>query len=764
MISNWQALYITQAFIAALVSASIAYTAWRHRSFTGALPLMFLTLSFFVWSSAYGLELAANDFAFMVTMRKFAYVGIASFPVFWTIFAVQHVGGIYQFRQRDVLLLFIVPVITTFSGWTNELHSLHWGEMRLSTDRDAALLDVTLGPTYWLYLLYTYVLVGVALYWLTQKAFRSGIGFRWQVVILAFSTIVPLAAQLLFILKSSPLPGINLAPLAFSIAGTIFGWGILQYNLLRHVPLARNAIVESMKDGVIILDESKHVVDMNPAAQRMLGLTAAELIRYQPDQIFRHHPEVLSLYHDLMDMGDFANAADEAALGMDARHENTSYIEMRLNRLKNERGSVTGYLLILQDISARKQAELMAARRMAELAALRLVDERISGTLDTDDVLDIALSSALRMCNADAGFISLVEGDQQRIVRTGGNYSNTLIGDQFPLNFGVVGRVVRTRKAALVLDVHVDPDYYNDLPETRAQMAIPLISHDRLIGILNLEAANPESFKQGMFEFAQALAARIAVALENAQLYAVSQNQLGELQKLYDQVSTLEQDKTNIIRLAAHDLRGPAGTIMGYLNLMQLDKDRLDQEHQDWVETMMTLAVRIDTIITDILSLERIQHGQVQEPTNLYELICQAADFYQQEAQKKNVSLNVAGLSSDIMVLCDPAQLREATSNLISNAIKYTPDGGKVDLILKRAGSTAIFEVVDSGYGIPPEMQDRLFQPFFRAKTEETRHIEGTGLGLHLVKSIIERHQGQMRFHSVYGEGSTFGFELPIIE
>ena len=112
----------------------------------------------------------------------------------------------------------------------------------------------------------------------------------------------------------------------------------------------------------------------------------------------------------------------------------------------------------------------------------------------------------------------------------------------------------------------------------------------------------------------------------------------------------------------------------------------------------------------------------------------------------------------------DPMLLYEAISNIIGNAIKYTPKAGTVHVWLTVEGQSACVRVHDNGYGIPEEQQERLFSPFYRVQTEETQEIEGTGLGLHLVKNIIERHNGNMVFSSVYGEGSTFGFNLPLMK
>ena len=110
----------------------------------------------------------------------------------------------------------------------------------------------------------------------------------------------------------------------------------------------------------------------------------------------------------------------------------------------------------------------------------------------------------------------------------------------------------------------------------------------------------------------------------------------------------------------------------------------------------------------------------------------------------------------------DPVQLYEAASNLINNGIKYTPEGGSVTVRLYATDKSAVFEVEDTGIGVPEEFRTGLFKPFYRVKTNETKDIDGTGLGLYLVKGIVERHGGQMRFQTEHGKGSIFGFELPL--
>jgi signal transduction histidine kinase len=131
-------------------------------------------------------------------------------------------------------------------------------------------------------------------------------------------------------------------------------------------------------------------------------------------------------------------------------------------------------------------------------------------------------------------------------------------------------------------------------------------------------------------------------------------------------------------------------------------------------------------------------------------------------AVQKSIRYQLELIPAVVQIQGDRYLLPETVINLITNAIKYTGEGGHVSVKLHTENDRAVFEVEDTGFGIPEDQQANLFQPFFRAKTKETRSINGTGLGLHLVKSIIEHHRGQMRFHSIYGQGSTFGFDLPL--
>ncbi|MBZ0278320.1 MAG: PAS domain-containing sensor histidine kinase [Anaerolineae bacterium] len=441
----------------------------------------------------------------------------------------------------------------------------------------------------------------------------------------------------------------------------------------------------------------------------------------------------------------------------------TLWVRMMV-RLMVEEDRAAGYFGVVRDITTHKRSVEEWDYHIQQLDILRQVNDELMYTLNMPYVLSVALDAAVRLTGADAGAINLIEDKGVRTVQIIGAFPPKLLDTYLSPEVGIVGRVLRSGQGELILDVNHDPDYITQVPGMQAQLSVPLISQNRPIGVICILTRRPERFTQDSFELVTMLASRVAVAMDNAQLYQWSQDQLAELQALYSRVQGLEQLKTDMIRIAAHDLRNPLTNIVSAAYILETTLG--DQPTDIQKETLAAIeqaVKRMKKITTDILSMERIEQlakQSVLDTVNLRLLMEQVYLEYEPQASEKGLTFTMVDGESPVKVRGDGAQLYEVIANLVSNAIKYTPVGGTVNLSLKTANNKAVLEVRDTGYGIPDALQARLFQPFFRAQTKETDTIEGTGLGLHLVKNIIERHGGKMRFHSTYGEGSTFGFEM----
>ena len=239
-----------------------------------------------------------------------------------------------------------------------------------------------------------------------------------------------------------------------------------------------------------------------------------------------------------------------------------------------------------------------------------------------------------------------------------------------------------------------------------------------------------------------------------------------ELQARAERLERLERLKTDMLRLAAHDMRTPLGIMMTTLEMVEYSADMpFNEKQQSYLKTIRTMIRDMLKMLEDILSMERIEQMYAEdnhEPFDLYERVSQAILNLHGKSQERHQYLKMSLQATEAIILGDRTQITEAVKNLIDNAIKYTPEKGTIQINLYRDGDFVVFEVEDTGYGIPQDQQPDLFSPFYRAKTRETVEIKGTGLGLHLVKNIIERHGGTIIFKSEYKTGSTFGFRLPL--
>jgi signal transduction histidine kinase len=401
-----------------------------------------------------------------------------------------------------------------------------------------------------------------------------------------------------------------------------------------------------------------------------------------------------------------------------------------------------------------------------QLEILLQVDEELSLILDTNHALAIGLDAAVRLGNAESGAIHLIDNDRLRVAQVIGAYPKGFLNSYMAIDLGLVGRAIQNQHAELVLDVLADPDYVQLVPEMRAQMTIPLTSHNRPIGSLNIQTATPKAFTEDVFKFVQLLAARISIAVDNARLYEQLKTWLTELRDLYDKVSELEKVKSDMIRMAAHDLRNPLHNINVAFDLLAADMpESIAQEKHDLFAVIRQSINRMRTITTDILSLERIENtvkAGIREVVSLRETAQQVYHEHELMASQKKLVFRLEDGADSLNVYGSQSHLYEVIANLVTNALKYTPEGGQVEIKAFTDAGNAVIEVCDTGFGVPENALDKLFQPFSRVKTEETIHLEGTGLGLYMVKRIVERHGGHLRFSSVYGKGSTFGFELPL--
>ncbi|MFP4193382.1 MAG: ATP-binding protein [Desulfobacterales bacterium] len=227
----------------------------------------------------------------------------------------------------------------------------------------------------------------------------------------------------------------------------------------------------------------------------------------------------------------------------------------------------------------------------------------------------------------------------------------------------------------------------------------------------------------------------------------------------------LDQVKSDFVSMVAHEIKGPLNSVLMLIDNVKSGLAGDLTEKQEEILGRISERIRsLTNLSSDLLDLAKIESGlinQEREHLDLRELAAEQTELHMEKAAGESITLDFAEYSGSVEVMGNRTNLGEVISNLVANAIRYTPEGGKVSVSVGEDGGYAVLEVADTGFGIPPDEQERIFQRFYRVKNEKTRYISGTGLGLAIVKSIVEAHAGLIRLESQPGEGTVFRVYLP---
>ena len=235
---------------------------------------------------------------------------------------------------------------------------------------------------------------------------------------------------------------------------------------------------------------------------------------------------------------------------------------------------------------------------------------------------------------------------------------------------------------------------------------------------------------------------------------------------LLDRTKQAELDrlKADLISIVSHEMRSPLTSIKGYIDLiLGGDLGETPDFLKNYLDIVSQNANRLASLIDDMLDLSRLESGKLSMTFGKVDVnyLCEYVFLtHKPQAEKKSIQL-ARDVETGLFISGDNDRLQQALSNLTSNAIKYTPDGGTVKVQASRDGNGVVIRVIDNGFGLSQADQQRLFQKFFRVKNAQTRHIGGTGLGLCITRTIVEAHQGRITLESDEGKGSTFAIHLP---
>lgn len=417
-----------------------------------------------------------------------------------------------------------------------------------------------------------------------------------------------------------------------------------------------------------------------------------------------------------------------------------------------------------------RNAQLYAdAQAKAErLAVINALDRAIyQGSLDLRQLFETFAAQAGRLVPYDRMSLALLEGNQYHLLAVDPGLSPGIDREHWLPRQGTSFEWAIEHNQTLVrADITQPPHFTTDallIPAgIRSTVVVPLVARGRALGTWNMARCQPNAFSPEEIAIFETVAGQLAIALDNVRLHQDLAAQAARLRQAYSQLEQADRLKDEMIQNISHELRMPLTIVRGYLELI-LD-GALGEVPPGLGEALRTASHRTDEIVgivERITTLHGLRLGGLEmERLSLSALVQQAASIAQRAAQNAGMTLQVALPDDALYVQGNAERLLQVLDSLLDNAIKFNRPGGHILVTAREENDLVAVEVTDTGIGIPADKLDRVWDPFYQVDGSTTRRYGGMGVGLALVKEVIEAHGGAVWVRSAEGQGSTFGFGL----
>jgi PAS domain S-box-containing protein len=729
--------WILPYLLSAVLGVGLGVYAWRHRKGREGVTT-FALLCFnngLFWALGNALVWLNAGFAGKYASWLLVHLGSQGSSLLFFIFAVQYTGWGAWLTRRRLLLLAFVPAASVLLGWTTSWHHLFYTDTYLSDWNGVTRFVNIRGPLFEPQYLYNVALALCGMGLIVLSLVRSPERYRGQLLALLLVPVPPIAAAILDLVH--PLEPLSSTPIAMSLAGAVAAWAIFRHGFLDMIPAARHTIIENMSDAVLVLDQSHRVVDLNPAARRIVGATTnpigqpiTALVPTWRDLLGEHN-EIAPTDHR-SPITDHRSPLHEA----EATLANRDY-ELRISPVRNKDNEVTGRVLLLHDITEQKQTR----------EALRQTEETSRTILESieDGYYEIDLE----------GRFTRITEPTARIVR-------------LPRE-----EVIGKRMRELTDDATVDQlaAVYNRVRES----GVALKQHEYTITDPNGETRYLEA-SASLIRDAKGEPLGFRGIVRDTTERKRAEQELREAKRVAEEAS---RAKGAFLATVSHELRTPLTSVLGFAKLIKKrlgevivpalagaepKVERAVKQVGENVDIIVAEGERLTALINDVLDLAKIESGKVEwhmQPVAVGEIVQRAIAATTALSGAKGLQIAVQIEDPLPTVVGDPGRLIQVVINLLSNAIKFT-DTGSITCRAHQVDGAIEVTVTDTGTGISPEDQPKVFEQFVQVGDTLTNKPKGTGLGLPICKQIIEHHGGRIWVESELGRGSKFAFTLAL--
>jgi diguanylate cyclase (GGDEF)-like protein len=597
--------YALSLFAGAVIAGAVAAIAGKRAVTSAGRTLALLMTSVFVWSLAAALEAAAPETSTKILLSKIEYLGIASVPLLMFLFALRFLRSGHKLGTGLTAMLAAIPTATILLAFTNEHHHLIWSGFTPAVNPRDHLLIYDHGQFFWVQAGYSYLLLFATTVFLLLAFFRFKGVYRRQALALLLAFPIPWVGNALYLAGlANSRSGYDFTPIGFAISGFFLLWAMFQLGLVDLVPVARERVIESMGESLLIFDQAGRLAATNPAARRLIAeaggpaanVPETRLLGRPAAELFPGWPEIAA------PLGAPTASAREFSL---TRGGPARSFDLHLTPLASHGTMVTGWVAVLYDITRIKNAETAAveARRVAE--TLREAGLTLSSKLGFQQISAVILDLLGRVVPYDVGAFLTVEGGELKLAAIKQPMETPgLIGETYPMTGSRLCHTAVQRRRPLISPVAGPEDILLPLLpnwEVHSFLGAPVVFQDRVTGLIALYNSTSRAFAEQDAQVADLFAGQVAIALDNSR-HIEAMEKLAvtdELTDLYNRRAFAGMGDKEVER--ARRYRRPLSLILFDIDHFKGVNDSYGHPVGDHVLQVLTKLVTRTTRSTDIV-------------------------------------------------------------------------------------------------------------------------------------------------------------------
>jgi PAS domain S-box-containing protein len=533
-------------------------------------------------------------------------------------------------------------------------------------------------------------------------------------------------------------------------------------------------LVDSVKDyAIFLLSPDGLVMSWNAGAERIKGYTASEIIGKHFSTFYQSADARSGKPDDELRIATSEGRYEEE--GWRVRKDGSLFwASVVITALRDERGEIVGFAKVTRDLTERKtaeeqrtalldrerQARLEAEQALQQLRVIQSVTDAALAHLTIDELLAALLEKIVHQLKVDTAAVLLMSEDGEALVARAARGLEAEVDRhvRIPMGAGFAGRVAQDRRPIILDDVR-HSDVLNPILReegVRSLLGVPLLADGRVLGVLHVGALGPGRFSQRDVDVLVVVADRIALAIDKARLFEAARAAQRDTVEAEEALRVREE----FLSVAAHELKTPitAAKVATQLLKRTFAPLALSATQTIALDSVDAQITKLTRLVGQLLDTVRIASGTAPLEVVDLDMVGLVRSAVAEIAPLSERHRFTVDAPPQLVARVDAPRIGQVLTNLLDNAVKFSPDGGEIEIHLAQADSTMLLTVRDHGIGVTPEHRAKLFDRFYQAHENRS----GLGLGLYICREIVERHSGIIYMEQPPGGGSRFVISLPI--